>query len=168
MQLFLSSCKPPSYGGSSYLVLACLCYSSLILSFPLHFRVCTHTFSLSWADTSASTIGRLFSHSRYNPKLPRRIFFNIIPIARSKSLIGFLAAWFTGLCIGVGYYGGIDEYGGGRSRGGAVDWRVLEWKRGVALTGMMVGAVAAVTEALGQFPSDPSLAIWTGYLIQKP
>jgi dolichol kinase len=112
----------------------------------------TRTPSLSWADTSASTIGRLFSSSPYNPKLPRRIFFNTIPIARSKSLVGFLAAWLTGLAIGVGYYGGIDEYGGGRSRGGAVDWRVLEWKRGVALTGMMVGAVAAVTEALGQSP----------------
>jgi hypothetical protein len=57
----------------------------------------------------------------------------------------------TGFVVAVGYYGGGP--GGGVSRGGHVDWRVLEWKRGVFVTGVMVGTCAAVTEALGEFAS---------------
>jgi diacylglycerol kinase (CTP) len=103
---------------------------------------------LSWADTAASTLGRLSSRHLppgWNPALPRRILG--LPIARSKSAVGFLAAWATGTAVAVGYYGGGP--GGGEPRGGKVDWRVLEWRRGVALTGTMVGFVAALTEALG-------------------
>lgn len=103
-------------------------------------------FSLSWADTAASTLGRLFSRTPYNLPLPRTLFG--LPIAPSKSVVGFLAAWITGTAVAVGYYGGGP--GGGESRGGKVDWRVLEWRRGVAITGTMVGFVAAVTEALGE------------------
>jgi len=76
------------------------------------------------------------------------VFFGLIPFSSSKSLAGFLAAWATGFVVAVGYYGGGP--GGGVSRGGHVDWRVLEWKRGVFVTGQMVGMVAAVTEALGE------------------
>lgn len=54
----------------------------------------------------------------------------------------------TGLVVAVGYYGGGP--GGGGSRGGQVDWRVLEWRRGVAITGSFVGCVAAYVEALGR------------------
>ncbi|CED84890.1 Predicted ER membrane protein [Phaffia rhodozyma] len=101
---------------------------------------------LSWADTAASTIGRLLSKSKYNPRLPARVCFGLIPLSPNKSLAGFVAAWMTGLIVAVGYYGGGP--GGGGSRGGQVDWRVLEWRRGVAFTGSFVGCVAAYVEAL--------------------
>lgn len=107
---------------------------------------------LSWVDTAASTLGRLASSkTNLNLALPRRLFG--LPIAPSKSVVGFLAAWATGTAVAVGYYGGGP--GGGESRGGKVDWRVLEWRRGVAVTGTMVGFVAAVTEALGAFSVSP-------------
>ncbi|KAL7415560.1 hypothetical protein BDY24DRAFT_381517 [Mrakia frigida] len=120
---------------------------------------------LSWADTAASSFGRLCSAFRYNPRLPRRVFFGLIPFSSSKSLAGFLAAWATGFVVAVGYYGGGP--GGGVSRGGHVDWRVLEWKRGVFVTGQMVGMVAAVTEALdvGSLDDNLTLPIVSGGLV---
>jgi diacylglycerol kinase (CTP) len=109
---------------------------------------------LSWADTAASTFGRLFSQYRYNPRLPRR--FGPIPFAASKSLAGFIAAWVTGFCVALIYYGDIGGPGGGHVRGGEDAWRVLDWKRGVFVTGMIVGGSAAVTEALGELVSRRS------------
>lgn len=49
-------------------------------------------YSLSWADTNASTFGRLWG--RYTPALPKRLFG--LPLAPRKSLAGFLAASITG------------------------------------------------------------------------
>lgn len=43
-------------------------------------------------------------------------------------------------------------------RGGEDAWRVLDWKRGVFVTGMIVGGSAAVTEALGKLSSPPCFA----------
>ncbi|KAI0752964.1 hypothetical protein C8Q80DRAFT_1097757 [Daedaleopsis nitida] len=64
---------------------------------------------LSWADTAASTIGRLWG--AYTPPLPRSIplipfvpFFRL-PLAPRKSLAGFLAGSFTGAAIAVGFWG---------------------------------------------------------------
>ncbi|KAI0923066.1 hypothetical protein AcV5_009890 [Taiwanofungus camphoratus] len=58
---------------------------------------------LSWADTAASTIGRLWGS--LTPPLPRRIPILNIPLAPRKSLAGFLAASVTGACIAVGFWG---------------------------------------------------------------
>ncbi|CAG7848986.1 SubName: Full=Related to HSD1-ER membrane protein {ECO:0000313/EMBL:CCA67400.1} [Serendipita indica DSM 11827] len=49
---------------------------------------------LSWADTAASTIGRLWG--RYTPPLPRRIPYIGLPFAPRKSTAGYAAAWVTG------------------------------------------------------------------------
>ena len=65
--------------------------------------------SLSWADTAASTIGRLWG--AYTPPLPRSIPlipfvpFLRLPLAPRKSLAGFLAGAFTGAAIAVGFWG---------------------------------------------------------------
>ncbi|KAM5539802.1 hypothetical protein V8D89_006615 [Ganoderma adspersum] len=64
---------------------------------------------LSWADTAASTIGRLWG--AYTPPLPRSLplipylpFFRL-PLAPRKSLAGFLAGSITGAAIAVGFWG---------------------------------------------------------------
>ncbi|KAI8968700.1 hypothetical protein BD414DRAFT_503946 [Trametes punicea] len=64
---------------------------------------------LSWADTAASTIGRLLG--AYTPPLPRSIplipfipFFRL-PLAPRKSLAGFIAGSLTGAAIVVGFWG---------------------------------------------------------------
>lgn len=65
--------------------------------------------SLSWADTAASTIGRLWG--AYTPPLPRSIPiiplipFLRLPLAPRKSFAGFLASAFTGAVIAVGFWG---------------------------------------------------------------
>lgn len=56
---------------------------------------------LSWADTAASTIGRLYG-SR-TPRLPSHLLG--LPLSPRKSLAGFMAAAITGFCIGIGFWG---------------------------------------------------------------
>jgi diacylglycerol kinase (CTP) len=53
--------------------------------------------SLSWADTAASTFGRLWG-SR-TPPLPPRVPILGLPLAPRKSVAGFLAASITGAAI---------------------------------------------------------------------
>jgi diacylglycerol kinase (CTP) len=69
--------------------------------------------SLSWADTAASTFGRLWG-SR-TPPLPPRIPILGLPLAPRKSLAGFLAASITGAAIVFSFWswfvpavGGVD------------------------------------------------------------
>ena len=56
--------------------------------------------SLSWADTAASTFGRLWG--RYTPPLPRSLLG--LPLAPRKSLAGFAAAAITGAAITAGFW----------------------------------------------------------------
>src|SRR6266545_106079 len=63
----------------------------------------TSSFSLSWADTAASTFGRLYG--AYTPKLPARLPILRLPLAPRKSLAGFLAATFTGATIAFAFWG---------------------------------------------------------------
>ncbi|KAH9921934.1 uncharacterized protein BXZ73DRAFT_51542 [Epithele typhae] len=64
---------------------------------------------LSWADTAASTFGRLWG--RYTPPLPRSISlipfvpFARLPLAPRKSFAGFLAGSVTGAAITVTFWG---------------------------------------------------------------
>lgn len=123
--------------------------------------------SLSWADTAASTIGRLFG-SR-SPRLPRRLPFLRLPLAPRKSLAGFLAASATGAAIAFGFWGWIAPL---RNGGADVTW---SWNSGVrhttsllpslgvegaglggakgwvglAVIGVVAGLVSGVAEALG-------------------
>ncbi|KZS96909.1 hypothetical protein SISNIDRAFT_387379, partial [Sistotremastrum niveocremeum HHB9708] len=69
---------------------------------------------LSWADTAASTIGRLYG--RYTPALPSRVLRIPIPFVKAryhprlgfasrKSTAGFMAAALTGLVITTSFWG---------------------------------------------------------------
>ena len=61
--------------------------------------------SLSWADTAASTFGRLYgSNTR---KLPARLPFLCLPLAPRKSLDGFTSATLTGAALALGFCGFI-------------------------------------------------------------
>lgn len=112
---------------------------------------------LSWADTTASTLGRLWG--RYTPPLPSHVpGIRLLPFAPRKSLAGFLAAAITGALITIGFWGGSGAaektvgYGGG-------EWKVLtegvlgSKGLGMGLTAGVVGVGGAVVEALGMFSS---------------
>ncbi|KIK50964.1 hypothetical protein GYMLUDRAFT_182012 [Collybiopsis luxurians FD-317 M1] len=62
---------------------------------------------LSWADTAASTFGRLWAGhwGYYTPRLPARL--PLIPFISRFSLAGFLAASLTGATIAFGFWGWI-------------------------------------------------------------
>jgi diacylglycerol kinase (CTP) len=131
---------------------------------------------LSWADTAASTIGRLFGS--YTPKLPSRVPFLRLPLAPHKSLAGFLAATVTGASIAFGFWGSIA---GMRNGGRDVVWSWDEGVRGFAHTGAMAaggpvglsvisavaGVVSGVAEALdlGSIDDNLSLPIISGFCI---
>lgn len=57
---------------------------------------------LSWADTAASTFGRLWG--RYTPPLPTRMPLLRLPLAPRKSLAGFIAASVTGGAIAASFW----------------------------------------------------------------
>jgi diacylglycerol kinase (CTP) len=102
--------------------------------------------TLSWSDTTASTIGRLWG--RYTAPLPDHLWgVPALKFAKRKSLAGFLAAVATGFAIGVGFYGlsaaGDKAY---------ATWAVLHGKHtvwGVLGTSAVIGVGGAVVEALG-------------------
>ncbi|KAL0071163.1 hypothetical protein AAF712_001723 [Marasmius tenuissimus] len=119
---------------------------------------------LSWADTAASTIGRLWGY--LTPRLPTHIplipFFPNsplrLPLAPRKSLAGFIAAFVTGSAIAAGFWGwmapmryskddiswwldgGVNAGQSGYGFGGYL---------GLALISVCAGIISAVAEALG-------------------
>lgn len=95
---------------------------------------------LSWSDTTASTLGRLWG--RYTPPLPSHFpGIKLLPFAPRKSLAGFLAATVTGVLICLGFWWNGS---GGR-------WHLLDghWS-GLLVTSLVVGIGGAVVEALGE------------------
>lgn len=132
-------------------------------------------FSLSWADTMASTFGRMFGP--LTPPLPPRLPFLRLPFAPRKSLAGFMAASVTGACAAIMFWGWIGPL---RHNGADLSWT---WQDGVRRTssllgwlgmensivgaargwlglgaiGIVAGLVSGVAEALGNFPSSFSI-----------
>lgn len=95
--------------------------------------------SLSWADTAASTIGRLYGPS--SPRLPSNLYiphrkFPLvkIPLSPRKSIAGFLVATLTGMIATVGFWGWIAPV---RFSGRELSW---DFVRGVAMSGVREGA----------------------------
>jgi len=72
----------------------------VLASFPLDIAVVS-ILILSWADTSASTFGRLWG--KKTRALPRT--FLGLPFAPRKSLAGFIAASLTGALTAVAFWG---------------------------------------------------------------
>jgi len=132
---------------------------------------------LSWADTAASTIGRLWGS--YTPRLPSRTPVLRLPLAPRKSLAGFIAACVTGACIAVGFWTLLAPIPR-RVEGGDVTWF---WDGGVRPTGVdspafggfggwlglsllavFAGLVSGVAEALdlGSWDDNLTLPIISG------
>nr|ODN90137.1 hypothetical protein L203_02060 [Cryptococcus depauperatus CBS 7841] len=116
---------------------------------------------LSWSDTTASTIGRLWG--RYTPPLPSHFLgIKFLPFAPRKSLAGFLAATVTGYLICIGFW-----WSGSNGR-----WIVLDmqgyrpWQWGLWATGGVVGVGGAIVEALDLGIDDNlTLPILSGAII---
>ncbi|KAJ7594089.1 hypothetical protein C8J56DRAFT_820430 [Mycena floridula] len=129
---------------------------------------------LSWADTAASTIGRLWGSK--TRRLPARLPLLRLPLAPRKSLAGFLAATVTGACIAVGFWGwlapnrsdpsditwtwenGVAASPGflglqGKGLGGLAGWT------GLATIGIVAGLVSGVAEALDLGSWDDNLTL---------
>ena len=114
--------------------------------------------SLSWADTAASTFGRLYGSS--TRKLPARLPILRLPLAPRKSLAGFAAASITGALVAVGFWSLVAPF---RNGGQDVTWALEGGVRaagqhlggggwaGLALIGLVAGVVSGVAEALGMF-----------------
>lgn len=104
---------------------------------------------LSWADTAASTFGRLYG--RRTPKLPARLLG--LPLAPRKSLAGFIAASVTGAVCAMGFWAFVAPT---RFGGREVTWSWEEGVRGsggggplgLLLIGVVAGLVSGVAEAL--------------------
>jgi len=138
---------------------------------------------LSWADTAASTIGRLFGS--YTPKLPSRVPFLRLPLAPRKSLAGFLAATVSGASIAFGFWGWIAGMrNGGRDvvwswDGGVRGFTHMETEGsaagalgaggplGLLAISVVAGVVSGVAEALdlGSIDDNLSLPIISGFSI---
>lgn len=89
--------------------------------------------SLSWADTSASTFGRLWG--RLTPPLPSHILG--LPLAPRKSLAGFIAAAVTGAAIVFSFWTWLGE---------GVDAPSWSWEQGVIGAGVDDSVVGATVK----------------------
>ena len=126
-------------------------------TFPLPFSWLS-CFRLSWADTAASTIGRLWG--RYTPRLPSRLPLLRLPLAPRKSVAGFIAGSLTGAIIAAGFWGLFGLYGqfepvwtwkGGIAGtiAGTDGGGVLAGWAGLGVLSVFTGLVSGVAEALG-------------------
>ncbi|EDR10466.1 uncharacterized protein LACBIDRAFT_316889 [Laccaria bicolor S238N-H82] len=121
---------------------------------------------LSWADTAASTFGRLYGSS--TRKLPARLPLLRLPFAPRKSLAGFTAASITGAVIAVGFWSLVAPF---RNGGRDVTWALEGGVRaagqhlggggwaGLALIGLVAGVVSGVAEALDLGSLDDNLTL---------
>ncbi|KIM77639.1 hypothetical protein PILCRDRAFT_825231 [Piloderma croceum F 1598] len=108
-----------------------------LLVYPLDIAVVA-ILILSWADTAASTIGRLYGPS--TPPLPPQTPILRLPLAPRKSTAGFVAATITGALITTIFYKYI-----GPLRSLDLSWT---FEHGVRLPPPGTGAGAFVHEAV--------------------
>lgn len=131
----------------------------MFVYFPCSAIPCSlYSNSLSWADTAASTFGRLWGP--LTPPLPARLFG--LPLAPRKSLAGFIAASLTGAAVAAGFWtylgpvrdnstwswdaGVSSTFSGGSAEGG----KVFSGWAGLAVVTVCAGLVSGVAEALGE------------------
>ncbi|KAG2033346.1 hypothetical protein BDR03DRAFT_693611 [Suillus americanus] len=123
--------------------------------------------SLSWADTAASTFGRLWGP--LTPPLPARLLG--LPLAPRKSLAGFIAASLTGAAVAAGfwtYFGPMRDnltwswdagvssmFSGGSAEGG----KVFSGWAGLAVVTVCAGLFSGVAEALDLGSVDDNLSL---------
>ncbi|EPS95817.1 hypothetical protein FOMPIDRAFT_1062525 [Fomitopsis schrenkii] len=114
---------------------------------------------LSWADTTASTVGRLFGAR--TPKLPARLPVLPLPLAPRKSVAGFAAATLTGAAIAIGFWGWVVPSVGAQS---SWHWPEASGWLGLGVLGVVAGLISGVTEALdlGNLDDNLTLPILSG------
>ncbi|KAF9036363.1 hypothetical protein BJ165DRAFT_1409115 [Panaeolus papilionaceus] len=127
---------------------------------------------LSWADTAASTFGRMYG--AVTPKLPTRLPILGLPLAPRKSLAGFAAAVITGACITFGFWTWIGplrpdapttlswtwEEGirlGAKATTGSTSWTA--GALGLIAISLVAGLVSGVAEALDLGTVDDNLTL---------
>ncbi|KAF9474383.1 hypothetical protein BDN70DRAFT_815769 [Pholiota conissans] len=126
---------------------------------------------LSWADTAASTIGRLYGSA--TRKLPARVPYVGLPLAPRKSLAGFAAATVTGAAIAFGFWGFVAPI---RAGGRDITWAWTGGVRNIAANGeatslggggvlgllvlsIVAGVVSGIAEALDLGSLDDNLTL---------
>lgn len=111
-------------------------------------------YSLAFADTAASTIGRLWGY--LTPPLPRRIPIIGLPLAPRKSVAGFIAASLSGAAVVAGFWGWAVSMGVAEPLwtwdAGLVEAKstlLCGWA-GLSAISLVGGLISGVAEALGQ------------------
>lgn len=147
--------------------------NTVLVTLPLDIAVVSVVI-LSWADTAASTFGRLYG--RFTPRLPARVPILGLPLAQRKSLAGFVAAAITGAAVAVGFWSflaplreqrpGLSwtwEGGVGEAFADSSSKMFSGWT-GIATIGVVTGLVTAIAEALdlGSIDDNLTLPIITG------
>ncbi|KAJ3549084.1 hypothetical protein NM688_g5220 [Phlebia brevispora] len=116
---------------------------------------------LSWADTAASTIGRLWG--RYTPRLPARVPILGLPLAPRKSVAGFIAGSVTGALITAGFWGGLSTLGNIQPvwswNSGITGTGVLAGWMGLGIISVVAGVISGVAEALDLGSLDDNLTL---------
>jgi diacylglycerol kinase (CTP) len=170
---FLTSCHQKSSNGVIWYLLGA---NTALIAFPLDIAVVSvlmyvHSYlwivfplfmpldSLSWADTAASTFGRLWGP--LTPPLPARLLG--LPLAPRKSMAGFIAATVTGAAVAAGFWtyiapirdnltwswdaGVSSTFSGASVEAGGV----FSEFTGLAVVTLWAGLVSGVAEALGGY-----------------
>ncbi|KAG1763098.1 hypothetical protein EDD22DRAFT_888635 [Suillus occidentalis] len=140
--------------------------NTALIALPLDIAVVS-ILILSWADTAASTFGRLWGS--LTPPLPARLLG--LPLAPRKSLAGFIAASLTGAAVAAGFWaylgpmrdnltwswdaGVSSTFSGGSAEGG----KVFSGWVGLAVVTVCAGLVSGVAEALDLGSVDDNLSL---------
>jgi diacylglycerol kinase (CTP) len=145
--------------------------NAVLVALPLDIAVVS-VLILSWADTAASTFGRLYGS--LTPPLPKRLF-GVLPLAPRKSLAGFIAASLTGAAITIGFWTlfapmrphgltwswqeGISQsfIGGARDSSGSSP--IFTGWVGLLTIGVVAGLVTGIAEALDLGGIDDNLSL---------
>lgn len=104
------------------------------------------TMLLSWADTAASTFGRLFG--KYTPS-----------VAPGKSLAGSLASAFTGLVVCYVFYGYFIPQYAQHNAPGEIFWTPETSRLSIHTYALLAGVIASLSEAAGINGIDDNFTI---------
>ncbi|KAG2131020.1 hypothetical protein DEU56DRAFT_814474 [Suillus clintonianus] len=166
--IFMRDSEKKSSNGVIWYILGA---NTALIALPLDIAVVS-ILILSWADTAASTFGRLWGP--LTPPLPARLLG--LPLASRKSLAGFIAASLTGAAAAAGFWtclgpmrdnltwswdaGVSSAFSGGSVEGG----KVFSGWVGLTVVTVCAGLVSGVAEALdlGSVDDNFSLPIIAG------
>jgi diacylglycerol kinase (CTP) len=166
--MFMRDSEKKSSNGVIWYILG---VNAVLSTLPLDIAVVS-ILILSWADTAASTFGRLYG--RFTPPLPQHLF-GFIPLAPRKSLAGFIAASMTAAAVATGFWtfigpmrdsgltwsweGGVSPaFSGSGSGNGSSSTMFAGWV-GIVTIGVVTGLVSGVAEALDLGSVDDNLSL---------